>query len=96
MNDQAPREQPLPPKAEHLPTVDARQAQVTGRLRYMLAVSAVLVVVAFAISSTPRSVLGALHIGAVGGQHDDTGAGCDVRWHHCAHAIRKHRRFERA
>ena len=32
-----------------MPPVDARQAQVTGRLRYMLAVSVVLVVIAFAI-----------------------------------------------
>jgi len=49
MNDQTPREQPLPPKAEHMPPVEARQALTTGRVRYMLAISVVLVVVALAI-----------------------------------------------
>ena len=50
MNDQTPREQPLPPKAEHMRPVEARQALTTGRLRYMLAISVALVVVAFAIN----------------------------------------------
>lgn len=49
MNDQTPHEQPLAPRAERMPPVDARQAQITGRLRYMLTISVVLVVVAFAI-----------------------------------------------
>ena len=49
MNDQTSRKQPRPPKAERMAPVDARQAQITGRLRYMLAVSVALVVIAFAI-----------------------------------------------
>jgi len=49
MNDQTPREQPLPPRAERLPPVEARQARMTGRVRYILAASVTLVVVAFAI-----------------------------------------------
>ncbi|HEX3432161.1 MAG TPA: hypothetical protein VHT03_14875 [Rhizomicrobium sp.] len=49
MKDQSPREQPLPPKAEHMPPVEARQALMTGRARYILAISVALVVVAFAI-----------------------------------------------
>lgn len=49
MNDQTPREQSLPPKADHMPPVDARQALMTGRVRYILAISVALVVVAFAI-----------------------------------------------
>jgi hypothetical protein len=49
MNDQTPREQPLPRRAEHLPPTDARQGQTTGRVRYILAISVALVVVAFAI-----------------------------------------------
>jgi hypothetical protein len=49
MNDQTLREQPLPPKAEHMPPVDARQAQMTGRVRYVLIISVVLVVIALAI-----------------------------------------------
>ena len=49
MNDQMPLEQPLPPKAEHMRPVDARQAQTTGRLRYILGISVALVVIAFAI-----------------------------------------------
>ncbi|HLY06380.1 MAG TPA: hypothetical protein VKR31_11595 [Rhizomicrobium sp.] len=49
MNDQTPPEQPLPPKAEHMPPIDARQAQMTGRVRYVLAISLVLIVVALAI-----------------------------------------------
>jgi hypothetical protein len=49
MNDQTPREQPLPPRAERMPPVEARQAQMRGRVRYMLAISVVLVVVAFAV-----------------------------------------------
>jgi hypothetical protein len=49
MNDQTPREQPLPPRAERKPPPKARQAQMTGRVRYILAVSVTLVVVAFAI-----------------------------------------------
>ena len=47
MNDQTARE--LPSKAEHMPPTDARQAQTTGHLRYMLAISVGLVVAAFAI-----------------------------------------------
>ena len=49
MNDQTLREQPLPPKAEHMPPVEARQGQMTGRVRYILAISVALVVIAFAI-----------------------------------------------
>lgn len=49
MNDKTPREQPLPPNAGHMPAVEARQGLMTGRVRYILAVSVVLVVVAFAI-----------------------------------------------
>jgi hypothetical protein len=49
MNDQTPREPPLPPPTE------ARQGETTGRVRYILVISVTLVVVAFAISisSTP-------------------------------------------
>lgn len=32
-----------------MPAVEARQAQMTGRVRYMLAISVALVVIAFAI-----------------------------------------------
>ena len=49
MNDQTLREQPLPPKAEHLPPTEARQDLMTGRVRYILAISVTLVIVAFAI-----------------------------------------------
>jgi len=49
MNDQTPREQPLSSKAEHMRPVEARQAQITGRLRYILLISVALVVIAFAI-----------------------------------------------
>ena len=49
MNDQTAREPPLPPKAGHLPATDARQAQMTGRVRYILAISVALAVAAFAI-----------------------------------------------
>jgi len=49
MTDQTFREQPLPPKVEHLPPTEARQGQMTGRVRYILAVSVALVVAAFAI-----------------------------------------------
>ena len=49
MNDPTPREQPLPSKAEHMPPVEARQARTTGRLRYMLAASLVLVIVALLV-----------------------------------------------
>ena len=49
MNDQTSYEQPLPPKAEHMPASEARQALMTGRLRYILMISVALVVVAFAI-----------------------------------------------
>ena len=43
------RERPLPPKAEHMPPTEARQGLMTGRVRYILAVSVALVVAAFAI-----------------------------------------------
>jgi hypothetical protein len=49
MNDQTYREQPLPPKAEHMPPTQARQGRMTGHVRYILAVSVALVVVAFAV-----------------------------------------------
>ena len=49
MNDQVSPEQPLPPKAEHLRPVEARQARMTGRVRYILTISVALVVIAFAI-----------------------------------------------
>ena len=49
MNDQTPREQPLPERAEHMPPAEARQARITGRVRYMLAISVALIVIAFAI-----------------------------------------------
>jgi hypothetical protein len=49
MNDQTLHEQPLPPRAERLPPTDARQGAITGRVRYILAISVALVVIAFAI-----------------------------------------------
>jgi hypothetical protein len=49
MNDQTPHDQPLPPKAEHISPVEARQARMTGHVRYILAISVALVVIAFAI-----------------------------------------------
>lgn len=49
MNDQTLREQPLPTKAEHLLPTEARQGLMTGRVRYILAISVTLVIVAFAI-----------------------------------------------
>lgn len=49
MNDQTRHEQPLPPKAEHMPPGEARQARMTGRLRYILAASLALAIVAFVI-----------------------------------------------
>jgi hypothetical protein len=49
MNDQIPRDQPLPPKAEHMPPTEARQGLITGRVRYILAISVALTVAAFAV-----------------------------------------------
>lgn len=49
MNDNTLHDQPLPLKAEHMPPTAARQARTTGHLRYMLAASVVLAVIALAI-----------------------------------------------